>query len=249
MVGRAPRGERNEYPMSLINEALKKAQAQRSSSMPPSDAPPGEPPLQSNANTSSGPTIWLVAALISGIALVFVVGAGLIVWGLMGSNETAPDPQIVDASEDIPEPAAAAPEVADAGAVPPIEPDEPTETVATGSNDEAPSPAQETGSQPPPLAPVVSNSDASEPPNDAPVPPSPRFEPDPAVQAYLATLEVRGVMSGGQKALIFNHSTQRSQAYASGATISNELQIKIQDITERSISFVDHDGYVYTKSF
>jgi hypothetical protein len=72
---------------------------------------------------------------------------------------------------------------------------------------------------------------------------------DPAVEEFIADLEVRGVMSGGKKALIYDPVTQHSRAYSVGSTISNELQVKVEEISETSIAFIDNAGYIYTKSF
>lgn len=259
--------------MSLINEALKKAQAQRQSATPPPGAPPpGEGPRLRPPGSSGGPTFWLVSLLIGGIVVIFVIGAGLIVWGLRGTEVPPPSPPPVAAqagvvtpdsvdrvdetgSEIPPESTAADPEPANPpareGAAAP-EPEAEPNAPVTGENEGNPAPEAPAGEKEQATPESATHAASPEPnaePADVPVAPTPQIDPDPNVQTYLALLEVRGVMSGGQKALIYNRSTERSRAYTAGATINNELQIRIQDITESSISFVDHDGYVYTKSF
>lgn len=246
--------------MSLINEALKKAQAQRQSAAPgesPTSAQPGAPGASMPSPTAGPSNLWPVLFAIAGIALLFAAGAGLIVWGLMrpvapatptaevslekGSDSTS------EASDPLPGPTAEAVQPTRTAAPAAATPDSsiPASTIAETASvaksvpsEEPSSPAQSTPPSTTEAAPI--------PEAASPAKPS---VPNPAVEAFVTRLEVRGIMSGGQKALLFNHLTQRSEAYISGSTVSNELQLKIQSITERSITFVDHDGHVYTKQF
>ncbi len=242
--------------MSLINEALKKAQAQRQGGTPSQPPPPGMPP-PGNAPPSAGPShLWPIVLAFFGVAVLFAGGAALIVWGLMRSSGEQRDQTVVTAPADtVPQPSAP-----EAVPTPAPTPDESIESPASAlPSEEVSSPGLATPtpaptaipSQPEPtprhVAPAASPSPSptATPARDVPAP----ARANPAVESFLARLEVRGVMAGGQRALLYNHDTQRTQAYEAGATISNELQLRVGEITMRSITFVDHDGFVYTKRF
>jgi len=237
--------------MSLINEALKKAQAQRQATRPgdpPASPPPGNSRASMAAPTAGPPHLWPVLLAIAGIALLFAVGAGLIVWGLMRPV----DPAVPTAAVSLePEPesplkAEATPStegVENVRTAPETEVSQPLAAESLAFSDDVS--AEEIISSSAPTAPAATEGGPVE---DAALP-THMSAPNPSVEAFITRLEVRGIMSGGQKALLFNHLTQRSEAYIPGSTVSNELQLKIQAITERSITFVDHDGHVYIKQF
>lgn len=284
--------------MSLINEALKKAQAQRQggspATPPPStgDAPPPPASVSPTSRDSSGPNLWMILGILAVIAVIFAGAAGLVVWGLMSQKNAEPVAQTATPAAETPAPASnpqpgPPSDNAEAETTKPIEfkveplsgddikaleavkeePKEPVETEPVA----APAAPEPLSAKPAPekpakvaASPKAAPTPAKEPPptvaRKAEIPPvegQPAEKPeapaatgpDPAVEAFLAQLEVRGVMSGGKKVLIFNQSTARSSAYQAGATVNNELQIKIVNITEQSISFVDHVGFVYTKRF
>lgn len=290
--------------MSLINEALKKAQAQRQSAdgfspSPPPPPPPGSSPPVVAGSAANQPGTGKLLLVLLILALLFVGGVGLLVWGLMrgqdkSANETAvaPPPSASSAPASLPTDRAQATESA-AKPLPPIEfkmeeeagvsedsvsemekseagsgrngspqPSAGTAEIrgqSSGNSEEAKIPAE----TPPPESPPTPPTPSSSPPPSSentlsaqPVPPpsGPRQTPpgviaDPAVEEFIAALEVRGVMSGGKKALIFDPVTQQSRAYSVGSTISNELQVKVEDISESSIAFIDNAGYIYTKPF
>ena len=77
-------------------------------------------------------------------------------------------------------------------------------------------------------------------------PPSP---PNPAVRARLQELEIRGIMGGGNKVLIFDQSTGKTKSYTPGEILDGSLALKIAAIESGSILFEDYGGATYTKSF
>jgi hypothetical protein len=77
-------------------------------------------------------------------------------------------------------------------------------------------------------------------------PPTP---PNPAVWARLQELEIRGIMSGGNKVLIFDLSTGKTKSYQPGDILDGSLALKIASIDPSAILFEDYAGSIHTKSF
>ena len=85
-----------------------------------------------------------------------------------------------------------------------------------------------------------------EPVVEAPVQSTP---PNPAVRSRLQELEIRGIMSGGTRVLIFDTTNSRSKAYRPGEIVEGPLALKISAISQNIIEFEDYAGSKYTKSF
>ena len=79
--------------------------------------------------------------------------------------------------------------------------------------------------------------------------PKPPAKPNPAVWARLQELEIRGIMSGGEKVLVFDTSTGKSKSYEPGDIVDGTLSLKISSIESDAILFEDYGGIIHTKSF
>lgn len=262
--------------MSLINEALKKAQAQQSGTSRSPGYGSGDPSGGGN-RPPHRPNLWLVFGVFLVVAFGLGGAATLVIWGLFTKSQpeqTASEPASASSAidelekEDIPE-----------GGLDPIdfpsldaeeavlahqkrESSNSTQTSNGESNPASPSPdsdsqASETVSgQNNTPEPQVADTTDEEQENDAvdippPEKPAPDNSPKPdkEIQEYLTALEIRGIMSGGQKILLYDPETGKSSTYDSGSTISRTPEIKIRRISGTAIYFVDNAGFTYIKRF
>ena len=115
-------------------------------------------------------------------------------------------------------------------------------------------------SVPAPLpTPVAKPVPVSEPPVvSAPAPPPVVEKPapqvaslgnDPLVWNRLEELEIRGIMSGGAKVLIFDSRTNKARAYKPGDLVDGALSLKVSSISNAAINFVNDDGSIFPKPF
>ena len=65
----------------------------------------------------------------------------------------------------------------------------------------------------------------------------------------LAQLEIRGIMSGGSRVLIFDKATGKTKAFEPGEALEGPLGLKVASIAPGAIVFEDHDGVPHSKSF
>jgi hypothetical protein len=293
--------------MSLISEALKKAQAQRQGQTAPPASPPPVPtptvmvghlPRQIAAPSQghpspSGPRWVTIVALVAVLAVFFGGGTALVVWGLLGITDkeartaaeaasgspptvvaaaaVAPTPSInpetpVEAPSIAPLAPAAAPaaplspvvfRVEEPTPPPPAEmPPAPASTAAPPvapptvvSFPTAPASAAVVGAGPSvPTSAAASPTKAAPPPVAPPAPPPPP-PPDPAVEAFIASLEVRGVMTGGQKILLFDPTEQRSRAFSADDIVGAAWGLRVTRIGHQRLELTDERGASYTKRF
>lgn len=73
--------------------------------------------------------------------------------------------------------------------------------------------------------------------------------PDPEITAFVSSLEIRGVMRGGQRILIFDPTVQRSRAYAPNEILSETWELLVVSISPQRVEFVDERGATYFKRF
>jgi hypothetical protein len=213
--------------MSLINEALKKAQGERpvqGNAGPPEGSPPDSPghyvPPPKKDRKSF---IW------GFILAVFVVGTFTIllstffVWQILGPEE---ERDAVSKQAEVSEQAG------------PVEA-------------EAAKPVENVQAQLPAAKPVPTEV-AREPepePVQATEPAPPASPPDPAVIARLMELEIRGIMSGGTRVLIYDQSSGRNKTYRAGDSLEGPMGLVVENISTSSIKFKDYAGQTHTKSF
>jgi hypothetical protein len=95
---------------------------------------------------------------------------------------------------------------------------------------------------------VIVQQSRSSQPADSPAPPPPPAN-SAAVQQFIDALDIRGVMSSGQRLLIHNETSGRTQAFQAGSVIDEKLNLSILKVEDRLITFSTDDGQIYTKRF
>lgn len=217
--------------MSLINEALKKAQGERpvqgNSPPPGGDAP--EPPQEPGhyvppPDKGRKSFIWGFVFAVLIVGTVTILLSTYFVWKILGPQEGEKTPETAEVQE-VPE------------ATPP-----PAETVDPVVSVQAPPPAEEPAPvQSLPEKPVAGPVEVIEPVH-------PAAPPDPAVIARLMELEIRGIM-GGTRVLIFDQSSGRNKSFREGDSLEGPMGLVVENISNSSIKFKDYAGQIHTKSF
>jgi len=221
--------------MSLINEALKKAQSPRPAGSGPSPgssgaAESGKVPVPPPRNRLRYLWGFLLSVLIVGI--ISTAFTSFFIWQLLEEEDKEPNQLPARESSKLPVPA--------------------TPVVETGSPEKpaADLPEEPSPATPPEASPEPQSSRLATPPTTAPAEPSaPPPPPDPAVISRLLELEIRGVMSGGTRILLHDQTTDRTKAYMKGETLEGSFGLTIESISKTSIEFKDHAGNIHTKSF
>ncbi len=252
--------------MSLINDALKKAQAERPS-------PPTHHPGMEDAQRSvPQPPRRRRRYLFGFIMAVLVVGlfstavSSYLVYQILGSDKATPAEE------------AAAPESAPAVIVEePVvteETEPPAPPIPEAAEEPVPIPATEavamTETEPAPVetvavvevSPPVTAASAAPPEATAMTASAPEVttetqatspEAFPEVWTRLQDFEIRGVMSGGgdrlPKVLIYDLRSQKSRSYRPGDLIDGALSLKVASVTPGTIYFENHVGARFSKAF
>lgn len=248
--------------MSLINEALKKAQKQRTGEAPPLAAMPsigGEAPQQISRRAKPASFNALLLRLGLGAAgLVAVLVAGVFLLrsqpapdtpaapkSAASSPATKPQDTPVAASAKAGAPVTAAPPPAKAPAVtkssenifvlPIASPPETTRAAGTST------PPETKADSPKPEVP----SPVAKPPAEAAAPPKPAGRLEPRAIQYIENLKVAGIrISGNDSKVLMN-----DRVYRAGNTIEHEMGLKLVGITANSLTFEDEHGGKYTRNF
>jgi hypothetical protein len=228
--------------MSLINEALKKAQRQRAAdtaaaSQPAPAAPvAGEPAPRIVKRRPPMPARALMLAIGGGCAVV--VMAGVLTYILLHLDEPLPPAaKIAPATPHIKTPPVEPVVVAPPTVILPVLPPEPAPVAVV--------PAKPTPPPTPTPQPIV-----VKPVPVAVAPPPAEIKPavpaaNPKAEAFLETLHVTGVrMSETDPKVIMNDRIFRLNDVVDRAT-----GLRLIQVSPSSLSFTDASGYVYTKSF
>lgn len=210
--------------MSLINEALKKAQRQRS------DTPPGMMPTtggfeprgnqprrtQSLILLIAGAAVLVVFSVVITVYLVNRTPAPVTAAPVIAATPTppanldAPSPVIVAPLITIPTPTEAAPVIEPA----PVEDAAPEETVAA--------------------APIAI----------PPITPAAR-QPELHIQLFVDAIRVMGIRSsGGESKVLMN-----DRVYRVNDIVDRTLALKLVKVDPEMLTFADPNGMIYTKSF
>jgi cytoskeletal protein RodZ len=227
--------------MSLINEALKKAQPERPVAPNTPPPPPSQGEHYQTPRKKKRGYLWgfLMAVLLVGLFSAIV--STFLVYQILGdeTGETASKESPAETSapveagtvwEKLPEEPASEPVVASVSA-------DATEPAIT-----TPVAAVETVEPAKPVEPVAAAVEQT-------VTAAPPAKPNPAVWARLQELEIRGIMSGGNKVLIFDLSTGKTKSYKPGDILDGSLALTISSIESGEILFEDYGGTIHTKSF
>jgi len=250
--------------MSLINDALKKAQRQRTGDNPssPLSTPPmpgGSPaPLRSPQKKDHGPTLLLVGG---GITIGLVLGVGAF-WFLRSPSEKSatptPPPAVAAATQpsESPAPAPRTPPVtATNQPVDPavaLQPSRATEPAATAVTAPAASPLT-TASPAPVVAtnapPEVEASKVVAAPAVASAPtakPTAPGEPSEQMIKAIEGFRIMGIRAaGGADAKVL----MNDRVYRIGDLVDRALGIRLTAATANSLTFQDAGGATYTRNF
>ncbi|MBW7895314.1 MAG: hypothetical protein H3C27_09395 [Opitutaceae bacterium] len=211
--------------MSLINEALKKVQRQRTAVEPAPPLPGGNggPAPRKRGRALPTQTLLLIVAGAAVLIVVSVVLTIFLVRSEPGTTEpTAPVTAKADAPADAPAATAPAPVITLPKIEVPVITPEPEPVVA------APEPAVET--KPAPEAKTV-----------GPTPPV----YDERVYAFIDRLQVMGIRSSGSDSKVL----MNDRVYRVNDIVERSLGLKLMEVTSDSLIFIDPSGATYTKNF
>lgn len=231
--------------MSLINDALKRAQRDRTSS---SHAPLPHAPGASSLRPAgrSGPP-WLLIGLCATVGGLLALVAVL----LLRPSAT---PSVAPAAATTV--ATATPSPASASSVPATPPPAPTlpstSVSASLASSASAAPAKSTAPQPSAesIVTTVATIPAASTPAPAPVVTTPAAPTGPArptprlIQAVEA-LRVTGIRAAGADSKVL----MNDRVYRLGDIVDHELQIRLTGATAQSLTFVDETGASYTRNF
>lgn len=245
--------------MSLINDALKKAQRERSTApehpdaiTPPPTARSAAPRGELRAKGNPWPVILVVIAL---------VGGGAAVWFLKPSGKPEPAAPSVAANTAAPAAPAQAPSASPTPAAEPVQlqftppagkpaaaSTTPTATPTAGAPLPAPTTTAPALQQPTPLAAPAAVAAA---PVAVQPPPAPAAEPlkinlqmeDPRILAFLDAARIQGIRSVADDAKLL----MNSKVFRQGAVVDRELGLKLVQILPTELVFEDSHGIQYRK--
>lgn len=227
--------------MSLINDALKRAQRDRTGHSPaPLPHAPGESSLRPAGR--SGPP-WLLIGLGATVGGLFALVAVLLL------RPAAPASGPATAAAPVATTAATAP------ATPSPAPDAAPPAVALSlplTPAETSAPAQPAAAQPT-AGPVVTTAapnlvaltPAPVPPVTTSAAPSGPARPTPRLIQAVEALRVTGIRAAGADSKVL----MNDRVYRVGDIVDHELQIRLTAATAQSLTFVDETGASYTRNF
>jgi hypothetical protein len=241
--------------MSLINDALKKAQKQRTGEAPPLASMPsigGESPahIAKRAKPAGFNTLFLRVGIGAG-ALLIVLGVGAYyIFRSPAKATAAPSPQpapVVATSLQQPSSPVAGPvktgEPAPAFnlpiAAPPAVVEQPAPVPVTTAAPAQKAPAvPSVAAKPQPASPVAKT------PDEPPVPVAPAKMDNKAV-AYIENLRVAGIRASATDSKVL----MNDRVYRLGDIVEREMGLKLIGITSSSMTFEDERGAKYTRNF
>ncbi len=250
--------------MSLINEALKKAQKQRTGESTPLPAIGGESAERiARRSKPAGFNTLLLWLGIGGTVLAVVVVAGVFLLRKPPSSPvvaTAPAPVLVPPSALVastPAPKPAGPEAVPAAPAP---------TIASRSNATPASASAVGATTTPPPAPVAPHKpeasapavvavpapsvpaaaiDVAVPPKPEPAKPALPGKLEPRAINYIESLHVAGIRASSTDAKVL----MNDRVYRVGSIVEREMGLKLTGITSNSLTFEDEHGASYTRTF
>jgi len=248
--------------MSLINDALKKAQKQRTGEAPPLASMPsigGESPvtIAKRAKPASFNALFLRVGLGAG-ALLLVIGVGAYyAFRSPGQETVAPPPQAQPASPTVPpkdEPAvglAKAVEPAPTFNLPIAAPPTVVRPPAPAVHQPAPAPVVAMATPPPAVKPKEEPRPGAGEAVAKPAVPAPAAEPvvaakmDNKAVGYIENLRIAGIRASATDSKVL----MNDRVYRIGDIVEHELGLKLIAITSSSMTFEDERGARYTRNF
>lgn len=235
--------------MSLINEALKKAQRQRTDPAPGlGEASAAGGSVQKRATPMRAQTMIVFAA--AGFALVVcsVVATVYLVNrppAEPSRTTAAPTPRVPVADSATPAPVIIAPVVAPPTAAAPAKP-------ATVLADTGPVASDQSGAQAGPVSTTAAEPAAiprlaatAAPTSAAAAPVTPTAPPDPRVQQFVDAIKVAGIRSSGTESKVL----MNDRVFRVNEIVERTLAVKLVKVESDALTFVDAHGVTYTKSF
>ncbi len=230
--------------MSLINEALKKAQRMRhqdSPGAPPAADPgtptPSAPPAAMPLRRGRAPTSQIFLFAVVGIPLLIVVCVG-VTWLLL-----RPSDEKSTVASDAPPPTLAAPSSAPPAtpidapkAVPAPEPvaiSLPLAPASPAANPAEPAPVAAPAPQPAPVAKIGVAEDPASP------------KPNPRVNAFLDTLRVSGIRASSTDPRV----SMNDRVFRLNDIVDRNLELRIIGIAHEGLTFIDPSGFIYKIQF
>ena len=222
--------------MSLINEALKKAQrARHEETAAAQPAPDG--PVVKRPQPKSAQSMLLLA--VAGVVLVVLSMVGTALW-LTKPAPRPTEPRLSAGSTTAPTPAAPAPASASPAAAPDVL--KPVALVLPSPPKESSTAPAAPASKPPSTAPAP----AAVAPAAAPPPPEPpKAEPDARVQKLVDSLRVTGIRSSGTESKVL----MNDRVYRVNDFVDRVLGVKLVTVTHDTLTFTDANGVTYVKNF
>jgi hypothetical protein len=242
--------------MSLINEALKKAQRVRTEepadpSAAPQTAAAPEARIAKRGKATSANTMVLIG---SGAIVVIVLSVVLTVF-LLNRPATAPTP--APTASATPSPKSATPPPADTPTpvlvgpvIPPptTEPRSPESTApssATQTASAAPSAGPATTPAPTPTDTPVTPAVAVAPATIVPATPPPPPTPDDRITAFVEAIKVAGIRSSGSESRVL----MNDRVYRVNDIVERTLGVKLIKVGTDNLVFSDPKGATYVKNF
>jgi len=230
--------------MSLINEALKKAQRQRS------DQPPGSSSNADRMNDRRRPlSAQSVILLVAGAAVLVVFSVVITVYLLNRNPATAPAPLAAST------PKAAAPAVDLTAPSPVIVP--PVVPAATSVASTTPADTSPVTETPPAVSALPSAMPSAKTPPASvaatnpvaetaePLPSTPVRPTELEIQLFVDAIRVTGIKSsGGESKVLMNDRVYRVNDF-----VNRSLALKLVRVEPEMLTFSDASGTTYTKSF
>lgn len=223
--------------MSLINQALKKAQRDRSAAPTSNPIPESNSGMQAAPRAGSGTNKGLALGIIAGFSLLIGVVAGLTVLLLSGDDQQpaplaeAQQPAKVEAPAPAPQPSVAASPAPTSSAPTSSANDTLSELAAAREAAEAEAAKQREAM----LAAQAAEEEAAR---------KAAATPDPKIIDWLSKVKLAGVRiadNGDSKVLLNN------DAYGAGDTVNYSLGVKVLIIQESRVLFVDKNDKKYLK--
>ncbi len=227
--------------MSLINDALKKAQKQRTGEGPDLSALPaigGESATRIARRDKPTGFNTLVLWIGGGAAALLLLGAGgfFAVHLLTRAPEPAAVPKTVTTTAAPAKPTETAPKTADTS----VAPVNPSVTIPATS---APAPAVVAATPVVETKPVVVAPVAPPPEPPKPAAPPPKMEPK--AITFIEALKVTGIRASTTDSKVL----MNDRVYRIGDIVEHQMDLKLAGITSTSLTFEDEKGARYTRNF
>ena len=233
--------------MSLINDALKKAQRSRhGDAAPGAEASGSASTIAKHAEPKSARSMLVLGA--GAVILVVASMVGTALWVTRPARPAATPPVIAPASPKT-EPAAAAapllqlppakPVVAESkpAAAPVREPARPTPLATAKAEPAAPA------SSTPVKEPVAAVTESPAPP--PPAPPAAAPKPDERIHEFVEAIKVTGIRSSGTESRVL----MNDRVYRVNDIVDRALNVRLTKVATDSLTFTDANGVTYVKYF